>query len=120
MLDAIRDKAQSWAVKVIFLIIIVVFVFWGVGSFNSAGSGTAAVVNGESISLHDYEKALRAFGESERRNNPDIFKDEAVFKQFKRTVLSEMILSLLRRQEAERIGLSVSDYELKAYIDTFP
>ncbi|MDR2124913.1 MAG: SurA N-terminal domain-containing protein [Desulfovibrio sp.] len=120
MLDAIRDKAQSWAVKIIFLIIIVVFVFWGVGSFNSAGSGTAAVVNGESISLHDYNKALRAFGESERRNNPDIFKDEAVFRQFKSTVLSEMILSLLRRQEAERIGLRVSDYELKAYIDTFP
>ncbi|MDR1946742.1 MAG: SurA N-terminal domain-containing protein [Desulfovibrio sp.] len=120
MLDNIRDKAQSWAVKIIFLIIIVVFVFWGVGNFNSAGSGAAAVVNGEQISLYEYEKALRTIGESEKRNNPDIFKDEAVFTQFKRTVLNEMILSLLRRQEAERIGLSVSDYELKAYIDTFP
>jgi peptidyl-prolyl cis-trans isomerase D len=120
MLNIIRDKARSWVVKVIFLIIMVVFVFWGVGSFNSAGSGGAAVVNGESISLRDYEKALRAVGESERRNNPDIFKDEAVFRQFKRTVLTEMILSLLRRQEAARIGLTVSDYELKEYIHTFP
>jgi peptidyl-prolyl cis-trans isomerase D len=120
MLDAIRDKAQSWAVKSIFLIIIVVFVFWGVGSFNSAGSGAVAAVNGESLSLHDYERALRAIGESERRNNPDIFKDQAVFRQFKRMVLNEMVFSLLRRQEAGRIGLGVSDYELKAYIDTFP
>lgn len=33
MLDVIRANAQSWGVKVAFAIIIIVFVFWGVGSF---------------------------------------------------------------------------------------
>ena len=33
MLDGIRANAQSWGVKLAFGIIIIVFVFWGIGSY---------------------------------------------------------------------------------------
>lgn len=119
MLDDIRGKAQSFGVKIIFLIIIVVFVFWGVGNFSGMRSGELAVVNGENLSLREYERSLRAAMEAERRNNKEGFTDEAKFDALKKRVLDEIILSTLRRQEARRIGIGISDYELKAYIDSF-
>lgn len=36
MLDLIRANAQSWGVKIAFGIIILVFVFWGVGGLTAA------------------------------------------------------------------------------------
>ena len=39
MLDYIRSNAQSFGVKVAFGVIILVFVFWGVGSFNDRNEG---------------------------------------------------------------------------------
>ena len=43
MLDVIRANAQSWGVKIAFGIIILVFVFWGVGSF-TGGPATVAQI----------------------------------------------------------------------------
>ncbi|MDR0828399.1 MAG: SurA N-terminal domain-containing protein [Desulfovibrio sp.] len=120
MLNSIRGKAQSFGVKIIFLVIIVVFVFWGVGNFTGMQSGSLATVNGENISLREYEKNLRMAMESEKRSNSDSLKEESRFEVLKDRLLAEMILSSLRRQEARRLGLGISDYELKAYIDSFP
>ena len=39
MLDGIRTKAQSWGVKMIFGIIIIVFVFWGVSNTGGIRAG---------------------------------------------------------------------------------
>ena len=48
MLEYIRDKSQSLGVKLAFGLIILVFVFWGVGNFNDRSAGTlVAVVNGD-------------------------------------------------------------------------
>ena len=38
MLDLIRANAQSWGVKIAFGIIILVFVFWGVGGLTGGPS----------------------------------------------------------------------------------
>jgi peptidyl-prolyl cis-trans isomerase D len=35
MLNVMRKNAQSWLIKLILGAIVVVFVFWGVGSFTS-------------------------------------------------------------------------------------
>ena len=37
MLEYIRSNAQSFGVKLVFGVIILVFVFWGVGSFSDKG-----------------------------------------------------------------------------------
>ena len=54
MLDIIRRGAQSWAVKIVFGIIIVVFVFWGVGNMDRGSRGDLAEVNGEGISQEEF------------------------------------------------------------------
>ena len=52
-----RDKATSWLIKVLLGAIVVVFIFWGVGSFRSQRGGRVAVVNGETITIDDYKEA---------------------------------------------------------------
>ena len=48
MLDGIRSNAHSFWVKLAFGIIILVFVFWGIGARQSP-SGIVASVNGEFV-----------------------------------------------------------------------
>lgn len=120
MLDDIRNKAQSFGVKLIFGLIIVVFVFWGVGNIGGMSSDTLAVVNGEKLSTRDFAKVWQRFAQAEKKTNPEAFSDEEQFKQYKRLVLDEMITSRLFLQEAERLGIMVTPHELKAVIDTYP
>ena len=55
MLDYIRSNAQSFGVKVAFAIIILVFMFWGVGSLTDGGSSNVvAKVNGEPITAQQF------------------------------------------------------------------
>jgi peptidyl-prolyl cis-trans isomerase D len=120
MLDGIRTKAQSWGVKMIFGIIIIVFVFWGVSNTGGIRAGSLAVVNGESISLRDFEKILRQAAQAEQRRTPELLADEEKFESFKGMILDSMITSQLLRQEAARLGIVVTPHELKSLIASLP
>lgn len=120
MLSNIRNNAQSFGVKLIFGIIIVVFVFWGVGNMQSATPDALAVVNGEKISFREYSKALGHAVNAEREAGADLLNDEARFAEFKRAVLQQMVLSRLVLQEAKRLGLVITPHELKSVVDRYP
>ena len=57
MLDFMRKHAGTWLIKALLGAIVVVFIFWGVGSWTSQQEGIVATVNGESISLEEYRSA---------------------------------------------------------------
>ena len=46
-----RKHAGSWAIKLLLGAIVIVFVFWGVGSFRAQRGGRVAMVNGDQITL---------------------------------------------------------------------
>ncbi len=119
MLDIIRDKAQSFGVKLIFGIIILVFVFWGVGNIGRAPAGALAVVNGESVTVQDINKLFQRAVEEQRKATPDLTTNPEKFKAFKQQVLAQVIMSRLRQQEAARIGLAVTPHELKRVLAGF-
>ena len=56
MLDLIRANAQSWGVKSAFGIIILVFVFWGVGGLTGGPSTVILTVNGEPITIQEFQR----------------------------------------------------------------
>ena len=56
MLDLIRANAQSWGVKIAFGIIILVFVFWGVGGLTGGPSTVILTVNGEPITIQEFQR----------------------------------------------------------------
>ena len=82
MLDYIRSNAQSFGVKVAFAIIILVFMFWGVGSLTDGGSSNVvAKVNGEAITAQQFEQAYQRAAEYAMRNDPSLTREALVHRE---------------------------------------
>lgn len=120
MLDIIRTRAQSWGVKIIFGIIIIVFVFWGIGNMDGASSSAVATVNGEPITLAAFEREVRMQANMNRDKMSEILADDAKFNAFKDEILVDMIRRHLRKEEAERLGIVVTPHELRRLRDSIP
>lgn len=114
MLESIRSSAQSFGVKLAFGVIILVFVFWGIGNFNDRDySNVVAMVNGEPILAIEFEKAYQNAEEYILRNNPGMTREQLVKDHLGRQVLREMIQAVLMRQEARRAGIQVTPMEMR-------
>ena len=57
MLRILRDHAGNFLIKIILGAIVIVFVFWGVGSYRSQRMNTMASVNGDAITMEEYRQA---------------------------------------------------------------
>lgn len=114
MLDVIRKNAGSWLIKVILGAIVLVFVFWGVGSYTSSRMDVVATVNGDKIMLSSYREAYNNAVDRYRKmfggQIPESFMKQLNLKQ---QVLDSLIDSVLIRQEAAEMGIMVSDKEVQ-------
>ncbi len=113
MLRLMRDKATSWLIKILLGAIVVVFVFWGIGSFRAQRVGRVALVNGEQITLGEYRNAYNNLIEQLRqrfRNN--LTEDMIKSLRLKEQALNQLIDNRLLVQEARRLKFRVSDEEL--------
>ncbi len=120
MLDFIRKNAGSWMVKFILGAIVVVFVFWGIGSFRSSRMDVVAKVNGEKILFETfrdvYAHTLDRYRQMFGGTIPDFIKTEDIKKQ----VIQDLIDKVLIRQKADELGIMVSDQEVQAAILRVP
>ncbi|MDD4700640.1 MAG: SurA N-terminal domain-containing protein [Desulfovibrio sp.] len=117
MLEYIREKSQSLGVKLAFALIILVFVFWGVGNFNDRSAGTlVAVVNGDGITMREFEFAYRNAEENLLRSNPGLTRDQLKQQQLGRQVLRDLVTQVLLSQEAARTGVAITPVELRMAI----
>jgi len=93
--------------------IVVVFVFWGVGSFRAQRVGRVALVNGEQITLDEYRNAYNNLIEQLRqrfRNN--LTEDMIKALQVRKQALNQLVDNKLLVQEAQRLKFRISDKEL--------
>lgn len=113
MLKLMREKAGSWFIKIILGLIVLVFVFWGVGSFRSDRFQTVATVNGAPISIEDYRQAYNGLLEQYRQQFGGNI-DENMLRMFnlEQQALDSLVDRSLIRQEAKRLGIRVTDEEL--------
>ncbi|HEX2571931.1 MAG TPA: peptidylprolyl isomerase [Polyangia bacterium] len=109
MLEALRKNSKNTIITILFAVIIAVFVLnFGPGSRgcgDAAGTGYAAKVAGETIPEADFRYAYRIIGGDSR---PSQF---ARFSRLKETVMDALIERELLAQEAERLGINVSEKE---------
>jgi len=117
MLRLMRDKAGNWFIKFLLGAIVIVFVFWGVGSFREKAGGRVATVNGEVITAEEYRKAYNDLIEQLRQNfggnlNEDMIKVLQVNKQ----ALDRIIDKKLLLSEATLLNFRVSEKELASAI----
>jgi len=117
MLRLMRDYASSWLIKVILGAIVIVFVFWGVGSFRAQRGGRVALVNGESITMEEYKEEYNNLIEQFRQKFGNRLDDKMIHMfQIKNQALNRLIDQKLLLQEAVKLNFRVSDEELAASI----
>jgi peptidyl-prolyl cis-trans isomerase D len=121
MLDFMRKHAGTWMIKALLGAIVVVFIFWGVGSWTTQREGIVATVNGESISLEDYRNAYNRLLDQARQSLGASVSEEMLKSlQIPKQALDQLIDRTLLRQAAERLKLKVNDEELAQSIRKTP
>jgi peptidyl-prolyl cis-trans isomerase D len=125
MLGFMRKHARSSFIKIVFWMIIVVFVFWGVGVMVAGSSGerlnVAAVVDGEPISAQQFarahERMERVYRELYRENlSPQLLAQLNLGQR----ALDDLVTDVLLKREAARLGLQVTDDEVRDSILEIP
>lgn len=120
MLDIMRKNAQSWLVKIVFALIVIVFVFWGVGSFRADRHNIVAKVNGNPILLKDFARAYERQVEAIRRSNPEVTAEDLAKAQFKKKLFDQMVNAQLLSEAAEKWGIGLSPAELRLAVASIP
>ena len=121
MLSLMRKHAGTWMIKIILGAIVVVFVFWGVGSYTSRRSGRVADVNGTVITLDDYRASYTTLLEQVRQSFGNNLSEELIQTlQLRKRALDQLIDRSLMLQAAEKFKLTVSDEELAESIRNIP
>lgn len=125
MMDRLREGVNSIAVKIILGLIILSFVFAGVGSYIVGGSNnSAAKVGNVEIGRGEFEQAYQNERNRMQAQLGDYFSnllaDPSYVESFRKSVLDRMVNDLLLEQHAESLGLRVSDTQVRTLILEMP
>jgi len=117
MLDFLRQRAGSWLVKVMLGAIIVVFIFWGVGSFRARQANLLAKVNGQPITLTEFQRLYQQRIDQLQR----MFRGQLNDKLLKQLnlpgqVFEELVRRILLTQAAKEMGVTVTPDEVRMAI----
>jgi peptidyl-prolyl cis-trans isomerase D len=111
-------KHMSWIMWAIIILITVTFLFFGIYPSDTTGS-VVANVNGDVITGEDLNRVYRNLYDTYKQ----IFKDqfnEAMTKTLRTQALRELVQNRLLIQEAGRMGLKITDDELRGAILKIP
>ncbi len=117
MLDFIRQRAGSWMIKIMLGAIIVVFIFWGVGSFRSRRANLLATVNGQAITYAQYQTLYAQRLEQLQR----MFRGQLSDEMLKRLnlpgqIFEELVRRILLESAAKKMGIRVTPDEVRLAI----
>jgi peptidyl-prolyl cis-trans isomerase D len=119
MLRFMRKYAAGWMIKIIFGLIIIVFIFWGVGGMQGEGEKTVAEVGSHKVSRVEYEEAYKRLVEMYKNIFKDKF-DENMAKTLKlrEAAMNDLVDRYLLIQKARELGMTVSDKEFRDRLET--
>jgi peptidyl-prolyl cis-trans isomerase D len=121
MLQWLRKYSRSWFIGIAIGAIVVVFIFWGAGTFRSPHLQEAAEVNGTPILLtaylHQFQELVKQYQE---RTGGELTEEMIKAMHLKEIALNRLIDQTLLLQAGEHLGLKVSDVELRDEIQNYP
>ena len=114
MLRYLRENTGNWIIKIFLGIIVIVFVFLGVGSMNATRQNEVASINDTPITVEEFQNAYKNMVERMRAQfgnalNDDLLKALNVKQQALNSLISQKLLDM----EAEKLKIVVSDEELQ-------
>jgi len=108
-----REYATSWLIKIILGAIVIVFVFWGVGSFKNRKISFIASVNEDSITVEEFNSTYNSLLEQMRqRFGNNLNEDMVKMLRLNQQALDQLIDQRLMLQEAARLRLRVTEQEI--------
>ncbi len=121
MLEFLRRQAQSPYLQGTVIVIILVFIFWGVGTNQGPGREGIATVNDQAITFQEYDKAYeRTMDQYQAQFGDSLPADFAKAIGLKRQVLDQLIQAALIRQGGREMGIYASDEEIQDAIKEMP
>ena len=107
MLNNIRNFSKTWFAKILLVIIIIPFVFWGMGGvFSSGNTNTIAKINNSNISTKDFVEFI-----NNTRLNPEYIQKN-IDNNILEELLSELISSRLVDLELKEFNITLSEKSL--------
>jgi peptidyl-prolyl cis-trans isomerase D len=117
MLRYLRENSGNWIIKIFLGIIVVVFVFLGVGSMNSSRDKSVASVNDIPISVEEFQYAYRNLVEQMRTRFQDNLTDDLLKAlNVRQQALNSLIEDKLMLAQADALDIVVTDSELQESI----
>ncbi|MCX8118425.1 MAG: SurA N-terminal domain-containing protein [Desulfobacterota bacterium] len=122
MLTILRKHATSWMLRGLLLLVAVTFISWGGYSFfREKKYDYVAKVNQTPIPLREYQEAFQEVWNRYRSAMGPAFNEKmAEALRLREMVLEELISRVLILEEGKRLGLNVSDGELRMAIEAIP
>lgn len=121
MLKFMRRNARSIFIQSIFFIIIVVFIFWGIGTFTSNKKDIIARIDDTIITQADFLRTYQLEIDALRKRYGEAFSDRLLEElNLKERVLNRLIDRAVILKEAKRMGLGVSKEEVLERIKAIP
>lgn len=118
MLKFMRRHATGWMIKIMFSLIIVVFVFWGVGTFREREK-IVAEVGPFKVALSEYGEVYKRLLNRYRTLYGDRF-DENVLRglRLKDKAIEQIVDKYLFLLKAKALHVGVSDREFSEYVQS--
>ena len=111
MLNNIRNFSKTWFAKILLVIIVIPFVFWGMGGvFSGGNTNIIAKINNQSISTQDFMNHLNS-----SRITLETIKDN-LNNNILEEILGELISKKMIQLEEQDLNLIISDKILKKRI----
>lgn len=112
MLDLIRNNVQSFGVKFIVAVVVVVMTFFGVSAYRSQGVNTIATIDDYEIKVEKYQRAFDQAQNEIRRRYKGQAADYMKMIDLPSQIVQQLVNNALLLKSAEEMGLAVTDFEL--------
>lgn len=120
MLSYLRENTGNWIIKIFLGIIVIVFVFLGVGSFGSKKGNSIATVNDESITLNEFQQTYKSIVEQYRAQfGKELDENTLKALNIKQQALDALINQKMILSEANKLNIEVSSRELQDSLISF-
>ena len=121
MLDALRKSTGSWIVRILIGLLVISFAVWGVSGFGGYGTQTVATVGDMEIPAEIYQDELqREIQSLSTRAGRSISFEDARALQVDRQILGRMIGDAALENQAQQLGLGVTQDAVIAYTKREP
>ncbi|MDN3565408.1 SurA N-terminal domain-containing protein [Paeniroseomonas aquatica] len=119
MLTALRRLASTWVAKLLFIVLIASFAFWGIGDTvrNFGRDNAVARVGGDPIELEEAQAAIRREMQRLARQVGAAFEnDPRIRRAVANQAMEQLVLDRVLRAEANRLGIAVPDASVRDFI----